>query len=110
MRTRSVSDVSLFGFLPPSSALSPRVVAMLNGRETLREELPTKFFVASGLGSRNHADPENISYVLREGPDGGYNATEVPPSWMNTVNGKNSADALRIAQIQVDQKVMVSNI
>jgi len=97
-------------FLPLSSALSPRVVAMLNGRETLREEFPMKFIVASGLGSRNHDNPENISYVSREGPNGEYDATELPPSWMNTIKGRNSADALRIAQIQVDQKIVVSNI
>lgn len=69
-----------------------------------------KFIGVSGLGSRDHASPDNISYVLREGPDGEYNAAELPPSWTNTIRGKNSADALRIAQIQVDQKVVISNI
>jgi len=76
----------------------------------LREEFPMKFILASDLGSRNHANPDNISYILREGPDREYNATELPPSWTNTIKGKNSADALRIAQIQVDQKVVISDI
>ena len=108
MRTRSVSDFP-FGFLLYSSELTPRAVAMLNGREGLGEELKTKFFVTPGfVESCNHADPNDNIHVSRKRPDGGSDVTEAPLSmWMDTVKSRTSADALRSAQIQVDQGVVV---
>jgi hypothetical protein len=66
-----------------------------------------RFLVTSGFGS-HRASPDNSFHVSREGPDRECGVTEVPPSmWMDTSKGGNSADALGIAQIHVQQKVVV---
>jgi len=61
------------------------------------------------LGSEayNH----NSFHASREGADGESDATEVPSSvWIETVRGEKSADALGVARIQVDRKVVVTAI
>ena len=79
---------------------------MLNGRETLREELQMKFIAKSDFGSYNHTNQSSF-HVAMEGPSGESDVTDIPTSmWMDTVRGVSSADALRATQIQVEQRVV----
>jgi len=81
--------------------------AMLNAREGLKEELQMKSIVTSGFEAYNH----NTFRVSKKEADEDSEATEVPPSvWMETIKGRKSADLLEAARIQVDRKVVVSDI
>jgi len=86
--------------------------AMLNGREALKDELQMKSFSASGFGSYNRTQLDNTFRVSRLSKKGSSEETEieVPQSvWMEPVKGGKSADTLGVTQIQVDQKIMVSD-
>jgi len=92
-----------FDVLPCSSALIPCAVAVLNAREALEEELQLKSIATRAFEVYNH----NSFRVSREVAHGESDATEVPSSvWMKTIKGEKSADALRVARIQVDRKVV----
>jgi len=84
--------------------------AMLNGREALKDELQMKSFSMSGFGTQN---PTHLDHALRSSrkvPDG-ESEIEIPQSvWISTIKGEKSMDTLGITQIQIDQKVVVSDI
>ena len=108
MRTRSVSYVSFFQC---STVLiinaNSLVVAMLNGREGLKEELQMKSIVTSGFEAYNHSGFR----VSKKDADVESDATGAPSSvWMETIRGSKTPDAFGSAQIQVDQKVVVSEV
>jgi len=80
---------------------------MLDAREALEEELQMRSIVTSGSEGYNR----NSFRVSREVADGESDATEVPSSVrMETIRGEKSTDALGVAQIQVDRKVVVTTI
>ena len=85
---------------------------MLNARNALKRELDMKSFITSGgLGTFHRTPQDNVIYVSKKGGDEEPNAIEIPQRvWMDTIKGGNSLEALGIAQIQVDQRVVVSNI
>lgn len=84
-----------------------RVVAMLNGREALKEELQMKSIVTSGFEVYNR----NSFHASRKDVDGESDATGVAPSvWMETIKGGKPAESIEVARIQVDRKVAVADI
>ena len=71
------------------------------------EELQIKFIVTSGFEVYNR----NSFQAPRKEADVEGDATKDPSSvWMETIRGEKSADALGVAQIQVDHKVVVTAI
>ena len=108
-RTLSVSQV-LSTWNLPTSANQCRKVAMLHGRENLRGELEVKSIATCAFGTDNAIQLDNPFNVSRKESDGST-AVGIPPSiWVNTVKGRRSGDTFGIAQIQVDKKVVVSDI
>ncbi|KAF9649356.1 hypothetical protein BDM02DRAFT_3186381 [Thelephora ganbajun] len=84
--------------------------AMLNGRDMLKRELQRKSIITSGFGTHNQTRLGNTFQVSKKESDR-ESGIEVPQSvWMDTFKGGNSVDTLGAARIQVDQKVVVSNI
>ena len=80
---------------------------MLNGREGLKEELQMKSIVESGFEAYNH----NSFRVSKKETDVESDATGAPSSvWMETIRGSKTPDAFGSAHIQVDRKVVVSDI
>lgn len=80
---------------------------MLHGRENLKKELEIKSFVTAAFGTDNRNDPFHPSRKESNGDT----AIAVPQSiWMNTFKGGKSGDTFEMAQIQVDKKVVVSDI
>jgi hypothetical protein len=80
---------------------------MLNGREGLKEELQMKSIITSGFEAYHH----NSFRGSRKEADEESDATEAPSTvWMETIKGVKSVDALGLTQVQVDQKVGVSEI
>lgn len=83
---------------------------MLHGRENLKKELEIKSIVTCAFGSVNSIQLANPFNVPRKESDG-ETAVGIPPSlWVNTIKGRRSGDTFGIAQIQVDKKVVVSDI
>jgi len=83
---------------------------MLNGREALKKELRFKSIVMSASGAYDPAHLDNSFHVPMKVARGDVGELEVPPSvWMNTKAG-NTTESLGVAQIQVNRKVMVSDI
>lgn len=83
---------------------------MLHGRENLKKELEVKSIVTSAFGTDIGTRLDNPFHTQRKGSDG-ETAVEVPQGiWMNTIKGGKSRDPFGIAQIQVDQRVVVSDI
>jgi len=84
--------------------------AMLNGRESLKAELQMKSFSASCLGTHGPTHLDGAFRLSKKGTDR-ESQIEVPQSvWISTIKGGKSMDTVGIAQIQVDQKVVVSEI
>jgi len=83
---------------------------MLNGREALKDELQMKSFSMSGFGTQNPTHLDHALRSSRKAPDG-ESEIEIPQSvWISTIKGGKSVDTLGITQIQIDQKVVVSDI
>jgi len=79
--------------------------AMLNGRGALKDELQMKSFATSEY---NRTRLDNVFRVSKKGTDG-ETGIDVPQSvWVDT-RGR-SVDMLGITKIQVDQRVVVSDI
>ena len=83
---------------------------MLNGREGLKKELEIKSIAASGFGTYNHTRLDG-AFRISKGTDVEADGIEITKGvWMETVQGGNSAEALGVTQIQVDHKVVVSEM
>lgn len=81
---------------------------MLHAREHLKKELEIKSIVTCAFGPYNDSQLDDPFNAPRKGSDG---ETAVAQSiWMNTIKGENSGDTFGIAQIQVDKRVVVSDI
>ena len=86
-------------------------VAMLNGRERLREEYRARSYIASGLGTHNRTHPDNTFHLSKRGGDVEAVAMEAKQSmWMDTIQRGDSADKMGVAQIQVDRRIVVSDL
>lgn len=84
--------------------------AMLNGRENLKKELEIKSIVTSIPGA-DHTRVDNPSHVSRKETDRDSDTFEGTQGiWVNAIKGRRSGDAFGIGQIQIDQKVEVSDI
>lgn len=84
---------------------------MLNGRDKLRREYQARSFIASGLESYNRSDLEHAFPVPKKGTDRESDAAGAPQSmWMDVIKQGSPTDSRGVAQIQVDQRVVVSNI
>lgn len=100
-----------FALLPYLPTLIHRAVAVLNGRERLREEYRAKSYVASGLGTHNRTHPDNAFHLSKRGGDAEADAMEAQQTvWMDTIQRGDSADKMGIAQIQVDRRILVSDL
>jgi hypothetical protein len=78
---------------------------MLNGRETLKKEFQMKSHARPGLGTYNEFN------VSKKEVDGEADAIEAHQSaWMDTIKRGNPINTMGIAQIQVDRRVMMSNM
>ena len=84
---------------------------MLNGRERLREEYRARSYVASGLGTHNHTHPDNTFHLSKRRGDVEGDVVGTQRSvWMDTTQRGDSADKIGIAQIQVDRRIVVSDL
>ena len=87
---------------------------MLHGREGLKKELGVKSVAVSAFETSNHThldNPFHASKVSRKGINEDPDGIEASQSvWMDTIKGRNPVDAFEVAQIQVDRKVVVSDI
>ena len=98
-------SILFFSALPCSSALILRAVAMLNAREGLKEELRMKSIATCAFEVYNHSSFQ----VSKKEADGESDATGAPPSvWIETIRREKPVDALGVAQVQVDRKVVVA--
>ena len=83
---------------------------MLNGRDGLKKELEIKSIAASGFGTYNHTRLGG-AFRISKGTDVEADGIEITKGvWMESAQERNSAEALRVAQIQVNHKVVVSEI
>jgi hypothetical protein len=78
---------------------------MLNGRETLKKEIQMGSYVPSGLGMYNRSHPGN-SFNVPEG-EGDVVKQSI---WTGTTKRGDSSDTMGTRQIQIDRKVVVSNM
>jgi len=85
--------------------------AMLSGRDGLKKELEIKSIITSVFGVDDRTHLGNPFSVTRKGSDGETGTIQVPENvWVNTIKGRRSVEKIGIARIQVDQKVVVSDI
>ena len=69
-----------------------------------------KSIITSGIEAYDRTDLRNSFHVAKKEGDAESDATEAPSTvWMETIRGK-TADALEVARIQADRKVVVSDI
>ena len=94
-----------------SLTLIARAVAMLSGRDRLKKELELKSIVTSVFGV-DHRTPLGDPFCeSRKGSDGESGTIQVPEDvWINKIKGRRSVEKFEVARIQVDQKVLVSEI
>lgn len=81
---------------------------MLNGREKLRKEYQARSYAAHGPGTYNRTHPDNTFHGSKKDVDKESDAAEVQQSiWMDTFKRGDSAGKMGIAEIKVDQRVVV---
>lgn len=104
MQTLSVSRVLSTLYYP--SALIPRKVAMLHGRENLKKELEIKSFATSIFRTNNGTQPDDPFHPSKKGSD---EETEVAVPQSILIKGEKSRDMFGISPIQVDKRIVVSD-
>lgn len=84
---------------------------MLNGREALKRELQTMSIVTSGFGTYNHSHLDSPLPSPRKRTGSEVDGIRIPQRvWMDTIKEGRPTDAIGVAQIHVDQRIVVSNM